>query len=385
MAMTCLDDFEDYARRHLPKIVYDYYSSGANLEQTVKDNVAAFRRLRLYPELLQDVSKRDLSTTILGEKIDFPVAIAPTAMQKMAHPHGEVATAKAAASVNTGMVLSSWATSSIEEVQEAAPDGLRWFQLYVYKDRELTKNLVKRAEKAGYRALFLTVDTPQLGRRYADVKNNFTLPPPLNRNEILSNLSINYCVVDRLANFEDQSSQSEGVVSSGDSGLAEYVANQIDASLSWDDVEWLKTVTTLPIVLKGILTEEDAVEAVNHGVAGIVVSNHGGRQLDGVLATIDALPEVVRAVKGSSVEVYLDGGVRLGTDVLKALALGARAVFIGRPVLWGLTYKGEAGVKEVLDMLKNEFNLALALSGCTSAENVPRDLVRRQPQYSSNL
>lgn len=368
MAMTCLDDFEDYARRHLPKIVYDYYSSGANLEQTVKDNVAAFRRLRLYPELLQDVSKRDLSTTILGEKIDFPVAIAPTAMQKMAHPHGEVATAKAAASVNTGMVLSSWATSSIEEVQEAAPDGLRWFQLYVYKDRELTKNLVKRAEKAGYRALFLTVDTPQLGRRYADVKNNFTLPPPL-----------------KLANFEDQSSQSEGVVSSGDSGLAEYVANQIDASLSWDDVEWLKTVTTLPIVLKGILTEEDAVEAVNHGVAGIVVSNHGGRQLDGVLATIDALPEVVRAVKGSNVEVYLDGGVRLGTDVLKALALGARAVFIGRPVLWGLTYKGEAGVKEVLDMLKNEFNLALALSGCTSAENVPRDLVRRQPQYSSNL
>lgn len=365
-AMTCLDDFESYAKRHLPKYAFDYYSSGANLEQTVKDNVAAYRRLRLYPELLRDVSNRDLSTTILGERIDFPVAVAPTAMQRMAHPLGEVATAKASAAMNTGMVLSSWSTSSIEEVAEAASDGLRWFQLYVYKDRELTKSLVQRAEKAGYKALFLTVDTPQLGRRYADVKNNFTLPPPL-----------------KLANFE-QANQTD-VVGTADSGLAEYVAGQIDHTLSWDDVEWLKGITSLPIVLKGILTEEDATEAVKHGVAGIVVSNHGGRQLDGVLATIDALPEVVKAVEGSGVEVYLDGGVRLGTDVLKAVALGARAVFIGRPVLWGLTYKGEDGVKEVLEMIKNEFNLALALSGCTSPQNVPRDLVRRHPQYSSNL
>ncbi|XP_071832600.1 2-Hydroxyacid oxidase 1-like [Apostichopus japonicus] len=365
-SMTCLDDFESYAKRHLPKYAFDYYSSGANLEQTVKDNVAAYRRLRLYPELLRDVSKRDLSTTILGQKVDIPIAIAPTAMQSMAHPYGEVATAKAAASLKTGMVLSSWSTCSIEEVAEAAPDGLRWFQLYVYKDRDLTESLVRRAEKAGYKALFLTVDTPQLGRRYADVKNNFSLPPPL-----------------KLANFE-HASQTD-VVGSSDSGLAEYVASQVDQTLSWNDVTWLKGITSLPIVLKGILTEEDTREAVAHGVAGIVVSNHGGRQLDGVLATIDALPEVVKAAAGSGVEVYLDGGIRLGTDVLKAIALGARAVFIGRPVLWGLTYKGEEGVKEVLEMFKNEFNLALALSGCTSPENVPRELVRRQPQYSSNL
>ncbi|NXS08773.1 HAOX1 oxidase, partial [Neodrepanis coruscans] len=272
--------------------------------------------------------------------------------------------------VGTGMMLSSWATSSIEEVAEAAPGGLRWLQLYVYKDRELTASLVRRAERAGYSGIFLTADTPYLGRRIADVRNKFRLPPHL-----------------RLKNF----SSSDLAFSSGkdfgeNSGLAVYVAEAIDPSVNWEDIKWLRGLTSLPIVLKGILRADDAKKAVEIGVNGILVSNHGARQLDGVPATvstgascaptIDVLPDIVEAVEGK-VEVFLDGGVRKGTDVLKALALGARAVFIGRPLLWGLAYQGEEGAKEVLQMLKEEFRLAMALTGCRRVEEIGRTLVRR--------
>ncbi|NXR66007.1 HAOX1 oxidase, partial [Rhadina sibilatrix] len=274
--------------------------------------------------------------------------------------------------VGTGMMLSSWATSSIEEVAEAAPAGLRWLQLYVYKDREVTESLVRRAERAGYRGIFVTVDTPYLGRRVADVRNKFQLPPHL-----------------RLKNF----SSSDLAFSSGkdfgeNSGLAVYVAEAIDATVNWEDIKWLRGLTSLPIVLKGILRADDAKEAVKIGVNGILVSNHGARQLDGVPATvstdIDVLPEIVEAVEGK-VEVFLDGGVRKGTDVLKALALGAKAVFIGRPVLWGLAYQGEEGAKEVLQMLKEEFRLAMALTGCRRVEEIGRTLIRRHQVLFSKI
>ncbi|XP_065597794.1 2-Hydroxyacid oxidase 1 [Cyrtonyx montezumae] len=365
---VCVADFEDYAKKFLPKSVYDYYRSGADDQETLADNVAAFSRWKLYPRVLRDVSVMDLSTSVLGQTISMPVCVGATAMQRMAHPDGETATARACQAMRTGMMLSSWATSSIEEVAEAAPGGLRWLQLYVYKDREVTKSLVKRAERAGYQGIFVTVDTPFLGRRIDDVRNKFQLPPHL-----------------RLKNFSSNKLAFSSVEDSGEnSGLAVYVADAIDASINWEDIKWLRGLTSLPIVAKGILRADDAKEAVKLGVDGILVSNHGARQLDGVPATIDVLPEIVEAV-GEKVEVFLDGGIRKGTDVLKALALGAKAVFIGRPLIWGLVYQGEEGAREVLQMLKEEFRLAMALTGCRNVKEISRTLIRRHEVLLSKI
>ncbi|MEE6474406.1 hypothetical protein FKM82_010367 [Ascaphus truei] len=266
------------------------------------------------------------------------------------------------------MMVSSWATSSIEEVAEAAPDSLRWLQLYIYKDRNLTKSLVQRAERLGYKGIFLTVDTPYLGRRLEDVRNKFQLPPHL-----------------RMKNFDTEDLAFSSKQGYGEnSGLAVYVAQAIDASIKWDDIEWLKGLTSLPIVAKGILRADDAKEAIKRGVSGILVSNHGARQLDGVPATIDVLQEIVEAVEGK-VEVYLDGGVRKGTDVLKALALGAKAVFIGRPVLWGLASQGEEGVKDILHILMEEFRLAMSLTGCCTVNSIEKTLVREHRTFTSKM
>ncbi|KAM4535125.1 2-Hydroxyacid oxidase 1 [Fundulus diaphanus] len=361
---VCVSDFEEEAKRVLPKAVYDYYRSGADGQSTLADNVAAFNRWCLIPRVLRDVSVVDLSVSVLGQKLSMPLCVGSTAMQRMAHPAGETATARACKAVGTGMMLSSWATSSIEEVMSAMTSspgsgGVLWMQLYIYKDRELTLSLVRRAEKAGYKALFVTVDTPYLGKRLDDVRNRFKMPSHL-----------------RMSNFSSASlSFSEGDYGN-DSGLAVYVANAIEPALSWDDITWLKKHTRLPVIIKGVLNGLDAVQAVNYGVSGILVSNHGARQLDGVPATLDVLEEVVKAVQGRC-DVYMDGGVRRGTDVLKALALGAKAVFIGRPVLWGLACEGEQGVIELLELLKEELRLALALSGCRSISEVSRSLVRR--------
>ncbi|XP_076834782.1 2-Hydroxyacid oxidase 1 isoform X3 [Brachyhypopomus gauderio] len=317
-------------------------------------------RWRLLPRVLRNVSRVDLSAMVLGQQLSMPVCVAATAMQRMAHPDGETATARACLSAATGMMLSSWATSTIEEVAETAPNGVRWMQLYIYKDRALTHSLVRRAEEAGYKGIFVTVDTPYLGRRRDDVRNRFRLPSHL-----------------RMANFESPDlafSSKEGY--GEDSGLSVYVSEAIDPTLQWEDVAWLKRITSLPVVVKGVLRGEDAKEALKYGADGILVSNHGARQLDCVPATIDVLPEIVDAVKGR-VEIYLDGGIRRGTDVLKALALGARAVFVGRPVLWGLACEGEKGVTDVLQLLREELQLALALTGCRSLKEVDRTLVRR--------
>ncbi|XP_026207229.1 hydroxyacid oxidase 1 [Anabas testudineus] len=354
---VCVSDFEEEASKVLPKAVYDYYRSGADEQNTLADNVAAFNRWYLVPRVLRDVSAVDLSVSVLGQKLSMPLCVAATAMQRMAHPDGEIATAKACQAVGTGMMLSSWATSSIEEV--AGSGAVLWMQLYIYKDRGLTLSLVRRAEEMGYKAIFVTVDTPYLGRRWDDMRNRFKLPPHLS-----------------MSNFSTASlAFSEGNYGN-DSGLAVYVAKAIDPTICWEDITWLKKHTHLPVIVKGILNGEDAVQAVNYGVDGILVSNHGARQLDGVPATLDVLEEVVTAVQGHC-DVYLDGGVRRGTDVLKALALGAKAVLIGRPVLWGLACQGEAGVIELLELLKEELQLAMALSGCRSVSEVSRSLVRR--------
>jgi (S)-2-hydroxy-acid oxidase len=350
--ITNVMEYQAIAKEKLPKMIYDYYASGAEDQWTLQENRNAFARILFRPRILVDVSKIDMTTTFLGFKISMPIMIAPTAMQKMAHPEGEYATARAASAADTIMTLSSWATSSVEEVASTGP-GIRFFQLYVLKDRNVVAQLVRRAEGAGFKAIALTVDTPRLGRREADIKNRFTLPPHLT-----------------LKNFEGLDLGKIDKID--DSRLASYVSEQIDRSLNWKDVKWLQTITHLPILVKGVLTAEDARLAVQAGVAGIIVSNHGARQLDYVPATIMALEEVVKAAQGR-VPVFLDGGVRRGTDVFKALALGASGVFIGRPVLFALAADGEAGVRKVLQMLYDEFELTMALSGCRSLKEITRD------------
>ncbi|TQD82492.1 hypothetical protein C1H46_031928 [Malus baccata] len=350
--ITNVSEYEAITKEKLPKMIYDYYASGAEDQWTLKENESAFSRILFRPRILIDVSKIDLRTTVLGLNISMPIMIAPTAMQKMAHPEGEYATARAASAADTIMTLSSWASSSVEEVVSTGP-GIRFLQLYVHKDRNVVAQLVKRAERAGFKAIALTVDAPRLGRREADIKNRFVLPPNLT-----------------LKNFEDLDLGK--MDKTNDSGLASYVAGQIDRSLSWKDIQWLQTITKLPILVKGVITAEDARLAVQYGAAGIIVSNHGARQLDYVPATIMALEEVVRAAQGQ-IPVFLDGGVRRGTDVFKALALGASGVFIGRPVVFSLAADGEAGVRKVLQMLRDEFELTMALSGCRSLKEITRN------------
>jgi 4-hydroxymandelate oxidase len=350
-----LFDFESIAHQRLPQMAYDYYAGGAHDEVTLRENRDCYERLWLRYHVLVDVENPDLATTVLGQPISMPILVGPTAFQRMAHPDGELATARATASANTLMVLSTLSNSSVEEV-DAAAEAPRCFQLYVYRDRSATRALIERVEAAGYAALVLTVDAPYLGRRERDVRNRFTLPAGLR----VENLSA--------AGLADLPPEAAG------SGLAAYFAKLLDPTLTWADVDWLRSVTRLPILVKGIVRGDDAVRAVEHGVAGVIVSNHGGRQVDTAPPTIAALPEVVDAVNGR-VEVFVDGGVRRGTDVVKALALGARAVLIGRPVLWGLAAAGEDGVRTVLELLREELRLAMALCGCPTVDSITRDLV----------
>lgn len=353
-----LFEYQTLGSQQLPKMALDYYASGSWDEITLRDNRAAFERYKLCPRMLVDVSKRDLSTQILGQSLQLPILIAPMAFQCLAHPDGEVATAKAAARLGSVMVLSTLATKSMEEVASVRNQALQWFQLYVHRDRELTRALVERAYAAGFQALCLTVDAPMLGKRERDTHNQFVLPS----NMELANLST-------LTNLEIP-------YEPGESGLFAYFLEQLNPALTWADLEWLRSLSPLPLVVKGILRGDDAQRAVEHGAKAVIVSNHGGRQLDGAIASIDALSEVVAAV-GDKADVLVDGGIRRGTDVLKALALGAKAVLLGRPVLWGLTVGGEAGVRHVIELLRDEFDLAMALSGCAKVQDIDSSLVVR--------
>lgn len=353
-ALLTIDEFEQEARGILPQLAYDYFRSGADAERTLQRNRAAFDDYEIWPRILRDVSRLELRLELLGLQLPMPILIAPTAYQRLAHPDGELAMAKGAAAVGALMVVSTLATTTLEQVA-AASAGPKWFQLYIHRDRELTRSLVGRAQAAGYAALVLTVDTPLLGRRLADERNGFALPAGLT----MANLA------------EAPSSPLAG------SALASYCAARHDASLTWKDLDWLRSLTTLPILLKGVLRGDDAARAVEQGVAGVIVSNHGGRQLDGTPATLDALPEVCAAVAGRC-PVLLDGGVRWGTDVLKALGRGATAVLVGRPALWGLAVGGSEGVARVLTLLRGELERAMALAGCPALAALDRDLIRRR-------
>ena len=350
-----LAELEALAKEKLSPAAYDYYASGAHDELTLRKNRSAFEKLELHYRVLVDVSRRELGTKVLGTPISLPVMIAPTAFHRLACDRGECATAKAAERAETIMILSSLSNTDVEEVV-ASTTAPVWFQLYVYKDRLATEALIARAEAAGAKAIVVTVDAPFLGTRERDVRNRFHLPEGLS-----------------VRNMVPAGYGSVGEVPA-DSGLAAYFASLIDPALSWADLPWLRSRTRLPLVLKGIVRPDDARLAAEHGIDGIVVSNHGGRQLDGSPATIDVLPSIIDAVRGR-IEVLLDGGVRRGTDVLKAVALGARAVLIGRPVLWALATEGEDGVVRMLEMLRRELDLAMALSGCPTIPEITPDLV----------
>lgn len=348
-------EYEALARAALPGPAFDYFAAGAGAEVTVRENRAAFDGIRLRPRVLVPVGRRDQSITLFGCSLPCPLIVAPVAFQKMAHPEGELATARASAAAGVVFVASTVATTSLEEIAAASPSP-KWFQLYVFKDRGVTRSLVERAEAAGYEALQVTADVPVMGRREADVRNCFSLPEGL--------------TVKNLEGAGHGCMVSDGV----DSGPALYTRYLFDPDFSWRDVEWLRSITRLPVLVKGVLRGDDADRAISHGAAGVVVSNHGGRQLDTVLPTIRALPEVVNAVAGRGV-VLVDGGVRRGTDVVKALALGANAVQVGRPVIWGLAAAGEAGVGRVLNLLREELDNAMGLCGCPTISHITRDLV----------
>lgn len=356
---TNLVELEEEARKHIDPASFDYIAGGAADEISLRRNRDDWDRITLRPRVLVDVSKVDCATTVLGTPVSMPVLLAPAAGHKLCCSEGEAATARAAASADTLMILSTVSTTSMEDVAAAAPGAPRWFQLYVYQDREVTRMLVQRATAAGYSGICLTVDVPFIGHRERDIRNNYVFPFPL-------------------ANFTGMSLEKlpTGVIEDT-SNLGKYISSKWDPSLRWKDVDWLASISSLPVILKGILVSEDARLAVEHGAAAVVVSNHGGRQLDTVASGVAALPEVVEEIAGR-IEVLVDGGVRRGTDVLKALAMGARAVLIGRPYMYGLALGGEEGALRVLELLRREIRNAMALSGRPTIANIDASLVKRK-------
>lgn len=352
--LITIDDIQERASDGMEHSIFDYYFGGADSEITLRENLEAFNRVFLRPRALVDVSVRDTSVTVLGKTLPHPILIAPTALAGMAHPDAEGGIARAAAATGTLLTLSIWGNTAMEDIAPLIDTW--WFQMYPYKDRKITQRLIERAEAANCSGLVLTVDTPIAGRRLRDARNQFALPNGLT----LANMT----------EFALDAVQSQSNMSS----MAAYANAQRDPALSWKDVDWMRSITNLPILLKGILHPADAKLAVEHGIAGVIVSNHGGRQLDTALSTIAALPSIVDAVNGQ-IDVLIDGGIRRGTDILKALAFGAKAVMIGRPVVWGLAVGGENGVKRVIEILRTEFDTALALAGCPNARDLSRDLL----------
>jgi 4-hydroxymandelate oxidase len=347
-------DYARAARNTLPIDHFDYYEGGALDEITLRENTAGWERLKLYYRVLAGVGDRELATTVLGQPISMPIVVAPTAFHKLACESGEIAAALAAKAAGTLFILSSLSNTAMESVfaQAVSP---RWFQLYIYKDRGITGELVQRAEAAGAEAIVLTVDAPGLGTRERDVRNNFCLPESL--------------AVENLAPL------GKGTFPKvTGSGLAAYVRDNFKSDLGFDDLDWLCHSTRLPVVVKGVCRGDDARRAAEHGAKAVVVSNHGGRQLDTAPPTCEALPHVVDAVDDLC-EIYVDGGVRRGSDVLKAIALGARAVLIGRPILWGLCAGGEEGAAKILETLRRELDEAMLLCGCTRLSDLNRTLL----------
>lgn len=385
--LNCLTikELEAHATQRMTKQTKDYYNEGADSGSTLRENISAYAKYRIRPRVLRDISAIDTGKDIFGHRNAVPIGVAPTAMQCLAHPDGELATSRACKKTNIVMGLSSFATTTLEEVAEENGSNPHVLQLYLFEEREHTVKMLKRAKAAGYKAVFLTVDTPMLGRRNLDLRNQFKLPKPYKiANFAQDSTSDQVATVMGNAPSEVDRQKSEvgylhpetrkRVPPSGNITFHTHAANP---TLNWEhDISWLKEQCgpEMEVWVKGVATAEDTLLAIKHGVDGVVVSNHGGRQLDGAMATLDALPEVVAAAAGM-IPVHVDGGIRHGTDVFKALALGADFVWIGRPVLWGLAYKGQEGVELCMRLLSDEFKLCMGLAGTVRVEDINKDFL----------
>ena len=398
--LDCLSvaDLEAQAYHRMDKQTRDYYNEGADYGTTLKENSSAYAKYRIRPRVLRDISMIDTSVDLFGRTVRVPIGAAPTAMQGLAHSDAEEATARACRNAGWAMGLSSFATRNVEEVATAfgTPSDREGtlppqiLQLYLFEERAHSKRLIQRAKKAGYKAVFLTVDTPMIGRRNLEIKNQFSLPKHLK----LANFSEDQ---EKEARKDAQAVSGQGVAAESKkkedsargysdgqtrhppAGPISFHTHAPNPTLCWDkDIDWLKKEcgSEMEVWIKGVATAEDAQLALHHGVDGIVVSNHGGRQLDGALATLDALPEVVQAVQ-DKIPVHVDGGIRHGTDAFKALALGANFVWIGRPILWGLAYNGQEGVELCLRLLSDEFRLCMGLAGVVSVQDISKDFLAK--------
>ena len=370
-----IDDMRSLARKRLPKTVFEFIDGGAQDEISLRANRADFERYAFRTRTLTDISTRDISTSILGQRSAAPFILAPTGLAGLLSRRGELSASRAAAQAGVPYCLSTMATTTIEDIAKSS-DVTRWFQLYVLRDRGLTKTFIDRAKATGCTALVLTVDTKMQGPRERDMRNGFTVPPKFTLGTMLDFALHFRWLMDvglgpkiAFRNFEGTAAQATDAVT-----ITQFIANQYDLSVNYKDLEWFKNTWGGPVAVKGILTGEDARRACDHGADAIIVSNHGGRQLDGAISAISALPEVVAAV-GERAEVILDGGVRRGSDVIKALCLGASSCMIGRAWLYGLAAGGEAGVARSLDILIKEIDLAMALLGRTSLNELSRDIL----------
>ena len=379
------DDLRRLAKRRLPAGVFDYIDGGAEDEVAMRANRDTFGRYEFSPRVLRDVSTVDTATTLLGAPVPLPLVLAPTGYTRIADPAGELAVARAAQRAGVPYTLATMATRSIEEVAAASGDGRRWFQVYVWRDRALVRDMVERAAAAGYEALVITVDTANLGRRERDVRRGFTLPPKLGLDTILDGIAhpgwtwrfarAEPILFANVATSKVGGSQYDG---SRPIALAEKVSSQFDPALSWADIEWFRSIWQGAIVLKGVQSVADARLAVEHGVEAIALSNHGGRQLDSAPAILELVAPVADEV-GGRIEIICDGGVRRGSDIVKALALGANACMAGRAYLYGLGAAGELGVDRVLEWLHDELRRTMALIGATTIGEIKADHVRRRP------
>ncbi|KAF2123909.1 FMN-dependent alpha-hydroxy acid dehydrogenase [Dothidotthia symphoricarpi CBS 119687] len=388
--LNCLtiSELQVLAAERMDKQTRDYYNEGADSGSTLAENISAYQKYRIRPRVLRDVSAIDTSVTVFGHKTSIPLGIASTAMQGLAHPDGEIATARAAKKLDVVMGLSSFSTTSLEDVKGALGDCPGAFQLYLFEERAKSQKLIQRAKKAGYKAVLLTVDTPVLGRRNLEIRNQFKLPKHLKVANFVSDAKEEEGedkgaeAIDESKDTKEDNVDATGSEGSGKrappSGPITFHTHAANPTLNWEhDIAWLREQChpEMEVWVKGVATGEDAILACHHGVDGIIVSNHGGRQLNGAMATLDALPEVVEAVRSQPrpIPVHVDGGVRHGTDVFKALALGADFVWVGRPILWGLAYKGQEGVELCLKLLGDEIKLCMGLAGATSVKDINKE------------
>ena len=373
--MTCIEELRRAAARKVPRAFFDYAEAGSYGEGTLRANRADLERIKLRQRVLVDVSQRDLATTIMGERVSLPLALAPIGLCGMQYGDGEILACRAAQAAGIPFTLSTMSICSIEDVAQAV-DKPFWFQLYVMKDRGFIRALIERAAAAKCSALMLTVDLQVLGQRHCDVRNGMTVPPQIKFANIIDIATKPAWALSVLRGKRKTFGNLAGHVRGMEDvrSLAQWTAGQFDPSLSWKDVEWIRGLWPGTLVLKGLLDVEDAKRAAKTGAAALVVSNHGGRQLDGAMSSISALPKIVDAV-GSEIEIMFDGGIRSGQDIMRALALGARSCMIGRAYLYGLGAGGEAGVARAIEILRNELDVTMALTGTSSIKNIGRHVL----------